>query len=417
MGAEVSLQRVDKLRWVTLILQILVGTSAAYVYCLSVYIGPLAEKFGWDPATLVIAYSAMMIVAAPGSIVGGKLKEKFGNRNVLKVGGICFAICVVASSFATTAWLYVILNGGCASFFMYVVYVAQLGNVGELFPDKRGMAMGVTIGGISFGTAAIIILAEWLTRIVDVMQGIRMQGIVYGALIVFVGFVMTEAPKGYRPAGWTPDETGNPVAGELQADGPDIGWKKMLLCLSFWIFFLANMFVGVFGGGLQSNMSLIIQQSTGVDPQQAAVVYSAFQLVMGVSGILIGIISDKKLGAYKTMILICGVVGVGALVFWATGSSQYTAAMISCVIIGFGLGGIMMIAPTYVMNMYGSARFGVNYGIMLLSATIGSVVGPQLAVRLPVSNLFLIGVILPIAGGLFMLLAIRGVKKAHGERI
>ena len=48
-------RKIDGLRWLTLAMQILVGTSCAYVYCLSVYVGPLAEEFGWDPEIIIVS--------------------------------------------------------------------------------------------------------------------------------------------------------------------------------------------------------------------------------------------------------------------------------------------------------------------------------------------------------------------------
>ena len=77
-------RKIDGLRWLTLAMQILVGTSCAYVYCLSVYVGPLAEEFGWDPEIIIVSYTLMMAMGLPGSIVGGYLRKKFGNRFVKK---------------------------------------------------------------------------------------------------------------------------------------------------------------------------------------------------------------------------------------------------------------------------------------------------------------------------------------------
>ena len=81
---------------------------------------------GWDPTIVVMAYSVMMFMSIPGSLIGGKLKAKFGNRFVLKVCGLGFTVSVLVAAFAPNAWVYVIAIGGFASLFVYCIYVAQI---------------------------------------------------------------------------------------------------------------------------------------------------------------------------------------------------------------------------------------------------------------------------------------------------
>ena len=217
--------RVDKLRWVTIVLQMFVGSATAFVYCISVFIGPLATKYGWDPSQIVLAYTFMMIVGMPGSIVGGALKAKWGNKMVLKAGGLAFGAFIILSTLVANVWWFVIMFGCMASFCMYVVYVAQLANVGELFPDLRGLSMGLVIGGITVGSAMISPLSEWLVRHMDVMHCIALQGAVYGALVMVCGFLIVEAPANYRPRGWAPPEV--EVLGEDAAQGEEfVHWKN-----------------------------------------------------------------------------------------------------------------------------------------------------------------------------------------------
>ena len=112
--SELSTKRIDKLRWPMLVLIMLVG--------------------------MTMAYSVMMVMDIPVSLIGGKLKAKFGNRVGLKVCGLGFTVSVLVAAFAPNAWVYVIAIGGFAPLFVYCIYVAQIANLGELFPDRRGLA-------------------------------------------------------------------------------------------------------------------------------------------------------------------------------------------------------------------------------------------------------------------------------------
>ena len=174
-------RNIDKSRWITLVLVLLVGATSAFLNCLSVYIAPLAER-GWDPSVVVFAYTLMMFMSVFGSLLGGKLQEKIGNRNVLKICGLGFMLSVLASSFSTSAWMYVILIGGFAPLFVYCIYVAQIANLGALFPERVGFVTGALMVG-SYGIGALLVpLATQMTVMMDVMAGIRILGIVIGAI-------------------------------------------------------------------------------------------------------------------------------------------------------------------------------------------------------------------------------------------
>ncbi len=411
--------RIDRLRWLTVLLQAFAGTAMAYVYCTSVYVGPLSTEFGWDPSVIVLAYSAMMVVGLPGSAVGGKLKEKFGNRMVLKIGGVCFGLCIIGSALSVNAWMFVILYGILASFFMYVTYVAQLANIGELFPDKRGLAMGLVIGGINLGSALIAPLSEYLTRIMDIRYSIGLQGIVYGALVVLVGFLMIEAPKGYRPKGWNP-EVMDPEHESSEAKAlnlPDLSWKEVLKRKSFWLVVMTMIVGSSFLTGYQGNFSLVAQEALGVSPATAAWLYSLFMVLCAAAGVILGGVSDKFFGPLRTMGMWYCIAGVVIIAFVVTGGNEMWAFILAMIFMSCIGGSVQALLPTFTMDAYGSRHFGINYGFFLAAMSIGSIIGPQLAVRFSAIGFFGIGIVLLIIAAAFMFIARVIANKESGMKL
>lgn len=266
--------RIDKLRWLMVIAMTLVGMTSAYVNAISAYIGPFAEK-GWDPAIIVIAFSVMTFMSLPGSIVGGALKARFGNKMVLKVGGLGFALTCVATVFITSPWAYVVLMGGIAPFFVYCVYVIQMANIGELFPDKAGLATGLFVAGVAIASALILPLTEWLTRVMNVMYGIGLSGVIYGGFTVLIGFIMIDAPEGYKPQGWTPQEYEiiDEEKAEISASNKDVNWAKMMIRPAFWMVYIGEVCFGVLSSGLYSNFIGMVSGLLGVSDCMA--VFSA----------------------------------------------------------------------------------------------------------------------------------------------
>ena len=397
-------RNIDKVRWITLILVLLVGSTSAFLNCLSVYITPLAEK-GWNPSVIVFAYTLMMFMAVFGSLIGGKLQQKIGNKNVLKVCGLGFMIAVIGASFATSAWIYVVLMGGVAPLFVYCIYAAQLGNLGALFPERIGFVTGALMVGI-YGIGAVLVpLATTMTASMDVMTGIRILAISIGAITIIAGFISIEAPKGYAPKGWTAPAYS--ISDEEQ-DGMviDTSWKKLITLRSFWILFIGQTVMGIFCAGAQGAFIPMAMSVTGCTEASAASSYSIFAILMGCSGLVIGFLSDKFWGPIKWVSFTAIVAAAFIFIFVFTGNTSYSLFVIFVVVLGITVGSSTTLLAVILMKAFGNKYFGVNFGIFNVAMLISSYVGPQLAVSENI-NVFLgvgaaglvIGAILFLIGG------------------
>lgn len=412
--SELSTKRIDTLRWPMLILVMLVGTTSAFLNCLSVFIGPLSMK-GWDPTIVVMAYSIMMFMAVPGSLIGGKLKAKFGNRFVLKVCGIGFTASVLVAAFAPNAWVYVISIGGFAPLFVYCIYVAQIANLGELFPDKRGLATGALSVGIFVAGALVVPVAEKMTRAMDVTPTIAIFAIVIGGLTVITGFILLQAPEGYAPQGWVEKEY--EVLDDNEGGGiKDIGWKKLLTLRSFWILFLAQVAGTIMISGIQSNFVMITVDVIGTTEATAAWTYTIFSLVMGCSGLVVGWISDRVLGPAKVISIASFAAVIMSCVFIFANVQSSGMYIVFVVVLGIAIGAITTLIAVILMNAYGSKNFGINFGLIQCAPLIGSFIGPQFAVR-DTMMFFNIGTAGLFVCAILFLLAATALNKELGKKV
>ena len=399
MAGNLNTASIDKKRWLVLVLQMLVGTVTAYVYNLTIYLGPFAEQKGWDPTVVVLVWTIMMVVGLPGSLIGGKLNAKFGSKFVLKVGGLAFGLTVVASSFSTNAMMFVVIDS-IACLFMYVIYVSQLANVGSLFPDKSGLATGLFIGATSVGTAAMAPMIEWLTRAMDLMHGIALQGIVYGLIVIICGFIVIEAPEGYHPANMK-DKAGDKGEETVALGRPDYTVAQILKQPAFWLLILGVIFGTAFVNGMSANMSLVAQNAVAISATGGALFYSLWQIASGTGGIVFGFVSDKWFGPVKTFMLLCIVCGIAAIALVAVGVSTYAMFVIVIIIIGLGAGGVLTLIPNTSLQVFGEANFGFTYGVLVFAGAGAALIGTQVTTRCtPVmtftlgAGLFAIGVVL-----------------------
>ena len=414
---EINVNRVDKTRWFSLVLMLLVGTTSAVLNCLSVYIGPLAER-GWDSSIVISAFSVMMFMAVPGSIIGGKLKEKFGNRFVLKTCGLGFTLSVIAASFSTSAVMYVVFIGGFAPLFVYCIYVAQLANVGELFPDKRGLATGSVVVGVAVAGALVVPLAEWVTRIMEVMHGIAMFGIVFGGLTILTGFIMVEAPENYKPAGWVPKKY-EILDANIANEGSgikDISWKKVLTLKSFWFIFIGAAAASVFVMGIQSGFVLISANALDISNAKGAWLYTVLAISMGGSGIVVGWISDRVLGPVKIIVTTILLLAIIDALFVIIPGSNYGIYFLLVVMVGVVTGSINTLIPVIFMEAWGNKYFGINFGMFQCAGMIASFIGGQIAIQEPVINFFIIGAVVMIIGAVIFTFSGRALNKELGKK-
>ena len=409
--------RIDKLRWVMILAMSLVGMTSAYLNAISAYIGPFSEK-GWNPAIVVVAFTVMTFMSLPGSILGGAIKARFGNKLVLKVGGLGFAAACVAASFVTGPWGYVVIMGGVTPFFVYCVYVVQMANIGELFPDRRGFATGLFVAGVNIASALIMPLTEWVNRTFDVMHGIAGFGIIFGGITVLVGFFMIDAPKDYKPAGWEPEEY-EVLDDAVAAEGgvKDVNWMKMMIRPAFWMIYIGEVAFGILSSGLYTNFIGMATDLLGISDAKAAWLYSLFTVVVGAAGIVIGFISDKLFGAVKTLSFTCLVGGAAIALFLATGANSLALYVVLLVMAGIGLGAIQSLTPVIMMGAWGNKYFGINYGIMLTTLTVSSFIGPQIAVRYPVTTFLSVSLIAMLVAAVLIFFSAMAVNKEVGKKI
>lgn len=419
----VNTDKLMKFRWPTLIMQVFISAVLTAPYILNIYMGPLNEKYGWSLATIMMTFTLSMWIGTPGIIVGGKLMEKFGNKKVIVGAGVIYGIAVVSSGYVSNVIVFVVLQGVVAALMMFVAYVAQLKNVGVLFPDKRGTAMGILMGGTWAGTAAMSPFAAWLIESFGVSSSLLIQGILYGAIVIIFGFLIVDAPEGaFVPKGWTPtpeEEMPSEDALEHGKVGIDVKWNQMLKMPALYLGWLMFSLMVLGCTMMSSNNSLIAQDSLGVTPMQASWIAFAYSLIQGLSSIALGFIVDK-VGPYKSLIAFAGVAGLLLIGVYLTGFSSVVFYVVVVAWVGGLYGLVNFVMPMLAMDSFGEKNFGVNMAIFSAYSIFTNAVGPQLSVMWNAETCFLVFGITTLLSVIPVMLFKKSIHKAalkyHAEK-
>ena len=401
---------IKKSRWITLLLQIIIGSATCFSYIITVFIGPLGEKFGWAAGTILFAFTLSMWVGTPANIIGGWLRDKFGCKKSIVASGLLYGLTLVLSGLVSNVWIFVILQGIVAPLCMFICYIAALANLGVLFPDKRGSITGLYVGGYSLGSAALAPIAAWFIAHFSVGPAIVIEGIIYGVMVIVCGLFIIDPSQeelNEQLSETTYDETADahvkPVKAKALEIGPQVPWRKMLVSPAFYLIEISFVFVGIAGFVVMSNGAMIAEAAIGASPAFSAWVVTIINLAVGVGGFVFGFIADR-ISCSSALILLALINVAACLLFAICGMNNVPVFLITVICLGFGCGGSGCLLPVITMDTFGEKYFGVNMGLASIQTIIATLVGPQLTVRFDIFSVFLISGICSLIG-LFVLFA------------
>src|SRR5260370_9119347 len=157
-GAAPQATRVnDAYRWMQLAIGVgAMVMNANYQYGLTFFVTDIQKTFGWDRVSIQWAFTLFVLFETWLVPVEGWFVDKYGPRVVVLIGGILCAIGWAINAEATTLngyYLGMIVAGIGAG----GVYGTCVGNALKWFPDKRGLAAGITAAG--FGARPALTVA------------------------------------------------------------------------------------------------------------------------------------------------------------------------------------------------------------------------------------------------------------------
>src|SRR5438309_8564270 len=144
-------------RWLQLVAGIICMVMIANLqYGWTLFVGPIDEKYHWGRAAIQVAFTIFVLTETWLVPVEGWLVDRFGPKFVVFVGGVLVAIAWALNSAADELWtLYIAAAiGGIGA---GAVYGTSIGNALKWFPDRRGLAAGLTAAGFGAGSALTII--------------------------------------------------------------------------------------------------------------------------------------------------------------------------------------------------------------------------------------------------------------------
>ena len=364
-------------RWVQLVFGIIcMGLVANLQYAWTLFVTPMEAQNHWGLSAIQLSFSIFILVETWLVPVEGWLVDKFGPRPVVAIGAVFAAAGWVIDSRATTlvelytAAVIAGIGAGC-------VYGTCVGNALKWFPDKRGLAAGLTAAGFGAGAAITVIPIGNMIQESGYQQAFMFFGILQGVLILFLAMFMVrpKAPRGVQ------------VTPRIVTTKVDYTTGKMVRQPLFWLIYA--MFVAVAAGGLMAtaqigpiakDYGLAKMPITlfGITLPLLTMTLSIDNLCNGFTRPLCGFISDR-LGRENTMFVVFLGEGLAILGLMKFGHDPI-AFMVFAALLFLFWGEIFSIFPAICADTYGVKYAAGNAGTLYTAKGTASLLVPLASV-------------------------------------
>ena len=366
----------EKGRWMLVVLGMVINLCLGSIYSWSVFVGPLTNYFTRDlgqavsASEILLPFSVFLAFFAIAMPFTGKYIEKYGPRNITIVGGCLTGLGWLLSSFAgSVQWLY-LFYGVITGIGVGIAYGVPVAVAARWFPDRRGLAVGLTLLGFGFSAVLTANIAGFLIGATGVMNTFRVFGIAFIILIIVLALPLKFPAAGWKPAGWTP-----PAPAPGQVVTCEFKREQMLKTSTFYALW-ACYFIGCLAGLMAIGIAKPVGVDVGVEAGLATMLVGAFAVFNGFGRPVFGTLTDK-LTPRNTAMVSFVLIAMASFLIWQVQS--VTVYIIAFAVLWGCLGGWLAIAPTATASYFGTCDYPRCYGVMFLAYGAGGIAGPQLA--------------------------------------
>jgi OFA family oxalate/formate antiporter-like MFS transporter len=360
-------------RWVQLVIGIICMAMIANLqYGWTLFVNPIDAKFHWGRASIQVAFSIFVLLETWLVPIEGYLVDRFGPRLVVLVGGILCGIAWAMNAHADSLmFLYVAaaLGGVGAG----AVYGTCVGNALKWFPDRRGLAAGLTAGGFGAGSALTIIPISAMIKSSGYESTFLYFGIGQGIIVVVLSLILAAPKKGEVP------ETSKKLLQTRRQFRP----MEVLKQPVFWVMYV--MFVLVGAGGLMATAQLALIAKdfkiaeipvslVGITLPALTFALAIDRILNGVTRPFFGWVSDN-IGRELTMLVAFGLEAIGIMALSIYGRDPVTFVLLTGLVF-FAWGEIYSLFPSTSADAFGAQYAAANAGMLYTAKGTASLLVP-----------------------------------------
>ncbi|MBT6501112.1 MAG: MFS transporter [Deltaproteobacteria bacterium] len=359
---------------------ILFASSGIGFYAHGVILDPIRAQYGWSKGVVSSAITLYFAASAFAGIFVGQKIDKYGPKPFLIGGALVFSLSYFLLSRIDQVWQL---------FFVYfLVAVGWSGSsllsvntlITNWFIQKRGLAMSITMTGLSLGGMVLVPLASYLIVAEGFQTAIISLSVIYALVIIPCTLFFIKArpsdlnlqPDGVAKEAYVRTDKNSNLKYESQLRT----WtrKEAFATSTFWSIVIA------FSLALCVQMAFLVHQVSflsiylGKMGAAAAVSITAGASIMG--RLTLGTFVDRFDKRYTAMICF---LAQGLAVLTLAFSQQVAVLYFCTFLFGLTMGSMLMMLPLITGECFGMVSFGMISGMIGVFSTSGASLGPMIA--------------------------------------
>jgi MFS family permease len=347
-------------------------------YAFSLFVNPLQAEFGWGRADVMLGYTVFIMLMGGAAPLVGRMINRYDVRKVIAagaaIGGVGFALLTQTQYIWQFYASYMIIAVGLSA--MGIIPAGTI--ISHWFVKRRGTAIGIATAGIGSGGLALAPLIGghvipgfgWETAYL-VLAGITLAAIIPTLLVIR----SKPSDMGLYPDGAKVAETESSNEASDTGNTGGISLKWALTTPTFWLMAVSFLIFGFISDGVTQHQVPHLED-IGFPVATAATALGGVALGSLSSHPLFGWLCDKIQAKY-VLCLAYGLKIVAMIALMNIGpTSSLSLIWLYVICIGVSLGAWITTMSMLTGNNFGLAAYGIIFGAMNLTTSIGSATGP-----------------------------------------
>ncbi|GAB7545870.1 oxalate/formate MFS antiporter [Cupriavidus sp. CuC1] len=347
--------------WVQLVFGVICMAMIANMqYGWTLFVNPIDDKYHWGRTAIQVAFTIFVVTETWLVPIEGYLVDKYGPRPVVVGGGLLCAIAWALNSVASSLPMlyFAAAVGGVGA---GAVYGTCVGNALKWFPNRRGLAAGITAAGFGAGSALTVVPIANMIKTSGYEATFLWFGLGQGLIVFFLGMAL------YPPSA----KVLNQVTSAVKTAAYNASPRQVLSSPIFWVMYA--MFVMMAAGGLMATAQLgPIAKDFGLDGVPVSLLgltLPALTFALTIDRVLNGLtrpffgwISDN-IGRENTMFLAFAIEAVGILLLAKYGQDPVAFVVLTGAVF-FAWGEIYSLFPATCGDTFGPKFAATNAGLL-----------------------------------------------------
>jgi MFS family permease len=355
-------------RWGFVILGFLINLCMGGNFSWSVFRKPLEQDMHIGATQSGLPYTVFIGSFVLWVLISSKFIENIGPRMVTRLGALVIGAGWVLAGFSANITALTITFGLVASAGVGSVFGCPIALANKWFPDKKGLALGLTLAGYGLSPVVAAPIAGAIIQHHGPFVAFRVLGFGIMAVVFAASFLIK-----FPPADWEPSPT---LPDALPAITTEAGYdtSRMLKTPAFYGLYFAYTFAAFIGPMAIGISSPVAQEIIKINPSSATLLVALFAICNGIGRVLLGWLTDRVTPRYAGALSFL-------LIFLASAGMLQAGpgdVLLFCACFGafwMTMGGWIAVAPTANITFFGHRHQVKNYGVIFSAYGLGGVLG------------------------------------------